>query len=52
VIEVPVDACFGLAGAIRLRWRGRSGGPAVRQAMAEFADDLRARSRPLPPDGA
>lgn len=49
---VPVDACFGLAGAIRLRWRGQTGGAAVRQAMAEFVEDLRARSRPAPPDQA
>jgi hypothetical protein len=42
---VPVDACFALAGAVRLRWRGLDGGEAVRLALAEFADDLRARSR-------
>ena len=43
---VPIDACFALAGAIRLRWHGVDGGPAVRQALAEFRDDLRRRSRP------
>jgi hypothetical protein len=43
---VPVDACFALAGTIRLRWRGPNGGAAVHQAVAEFFEDLRARSRP------
>ncbi|HEY7273169.1 MAG TPA: DUF5947 family protein [Actinoplanes sp.] len=43
---VPIDACFALAGAVRLHWRGVDGGPAVRQALAEFRDDLRRRSRP------
>jgi uncharacterized protein DUF5947 len=43
---VPIDACFALAGAVRLRWQGIDGGPDVRQALAEFRDDLRRRSRP------
>ena len=44
---IPVDACYQLVGEIRLRWRGIDGGEGVRRAVAEFADDLRARSRPL-----
>jgi hypothetical protein len=47
---VPIDACFALAGAIRSRWRGQDGGAEVRSAIAEFAGDLRARSRPVPPE--
>jgi Family of unknown function (DUF5947) len=43
---VPIDACFAVAGAIRLRWQGMDGGPGVRQALAAFRDDLRRRSRP------
>jgi uncharacterized protein DUF5947 len=43
---IPIDACFALAGAVRLRWQGIDGGPDVRQALAEFRDDLRRRSRP------
>ena len=43
---VPIDACFALAGAVRLRWQGMDGGPSVRQALAAFRDDLRRRSRP------
>jgi len=44
---VPIDACFAVAGTVRLHWRGPDGGEAVRQAMTAFVHDLRARSRPL-----
>jgi hypothetical protein len=47
---VPIDACFALAGAIRSRWQGQDGGAAVRSAIADFVKDLRARSRPVPPE--
>ncbi|MFF5077295.1 DUF5947 family protein [Actinoplanes sp. NPDC000266] len=40
---VPVDACYALAGAVRSRWRGGDGGPAVRELLVAFLDDLRAR---------
>ena len=43
---VPIDACFAVAGVVRSRWQGADGGPAVRQALAAFRDDLRRRSRP------
>jgi hypothetical protein len=43
---VPIDACFAVAGAVRSRWQGIDGGPAVRHALAAFRDDLRHRSRP------
>jgi hypothetical protein len=43
---VPIDACFAVAGAVRLRWRGIDGGQDVQQALAAFRDDLRRRSRP------
>jgi hypothetical protein len=45
---VPIDACYRLAGEIRLRWRGLDGGEPVRQVLDRFVDDVRARSRPLP----
>lgn len=44
---IPIDACYALVGEIRLRWRGVDGGDGVREAVSEFDDDLRARSRPL-----
>ncbi len=42
---VPIDACYALVGAVRRGWRGFGGGPEVRQTLAGFVDDLRARSR-------
>jgi hypothetical protein len=44
---VPIDTCFALVGEIRLNWRGLDGGDEVRRVLARFADDLRARSRPI-----
>jgi hypothetical protein len=41
---VPVDACYALAGQMRLHWRGFDGGDQVRAAIAEFLDDVRARA--------
>jgi hypothetical protein len=52
---VPIDACYGLVGAVRMRWSGLDGGAEVRQTLAAFLADLKARSRPLaasrPSDG-
>ena len=48
---VPIDACYALVGRIRLHWRGLTGGDEVRQVLADFVADLRARSRPLPAIG-
>jgi hypothetical protein len=42
---VPVDACYELAGRMRLHWRGFDGGSEARQSIAEFLDGVRARSR-------
>lgn len=44
---VPVDACYELAGRIRLHWRGFDGGAQARQAIASFLESVRARARPL-----
>jgi hypothetical protein len=44
---VPIDACYAITGAIRQRWHGLDGGDEVRQALAEFVDDVRRRSRPM-----
>jgi Family of unknown function (DUF5947) len=44
---IPIDACFALSGAVRLRWRGFDGGDEVRQTLAAFRADLRRRSRPF-----
>ena len=42
---VPIDACYELAGRMRLHWRGFDGGTEARRAIAEFLDDVRARAR-------
>jgi hypothetical protein len=41
---VPIDACYELAGRMRLLWKGFDGGTEARQSIAEFLDDVRARA--------
>jgi hypothetical protein len=41
---VPVDACYELAGRMRLHWRGFDGGAEARQAIAEFLAAVRSRA--------
>ena len=45
---VPIDACYELAGRMRLYWRGFDGGAEARQSIAEFLDAVRSRARLLP----
>jgi hypothetical protein len=45
---VPIDACYELAGQIRLHWRGFDGGSEATQAIASFLSSIRARAKPLP----
>jgi Family of unknown function (DUF5947) len=44
---VPIDACYELAGRMRLHWRGFDGGAEARQSIASFLETVRARSRDL-----
>jgi hypothetical protein len=44
---VPVDECYALAGLIRTRWRGLTGGKEVWQGIERFFDDLDRRARPV-----
>ena len=44
---VPIDACYELAGRMRLYWRGFDGGEEARQSIAGFLDQVRSRARPL-----
>lgn len=44
---VPIDACYQLAGKMRLLWRGFDGGKEARQSIDEFLGDVRRRARPL-----
>jgi hypothetical protein len=47
VFLVPIDVCYGLAGALRLNWHGFDGGAEVRRILAALLDDLRRRARTL-----
>jgi Family of unknown function (DUF5947) len=49
---VPVDACYELAGRMRLHWRGFDGGAEARASIAEFLARVRSRARPLAPPSA
>jgi hypothetical protein len=42
---VPVDACYELAGRMRMLWRGFDGGTEARQSIAEFLADVRRRAK-------
>jgi hypothetical protein len=44
---VPIDACYELAGRMRLYWRGFDGGEQARESITAFLDMVRARSRPM-----
>lgn len=44
---VPIDACYELAGRMRLLWRGFDGGEEARQSIDEFLSEVRRRARPL-----
>lgn len=44
---VPIDACYELAGRMRLLWRGFDGGTEARQSIDDFLSDVRRRARPL-----
>jgi Family of unknown function (DUF5947) len=42
---VPIDACYELAGRMRMLWRGFDGGSEARQSITEFLDGVRSRTR-------
>lgn len=44
---LPIDACYSLAGSLRLNWHGFDGGGEVRRIMSAFLADLRQRARTL-----
>ena len=45
---VPVDACYELAGRMRMLWRGFDGGTEARESIAEFLAGVRKRARDAP----
>jgi Family of unknown function (DUF5947) len=46
---IPIDACYSLAGALRLHWRGFDGGAEAQRMLTDFLADIRERARPLAP---
>ncbi|HWG15410.1 MAG TPA: DUF5947 family protein [Streptosporangiaceae bacterium] len=44
---VPIDACYELAGRMRLTWRGFDGGSEARHSIADFLGTVRDRARQL-----
>jgi hypothetical protein len=42
---VPIDACYELAGRMRLYWRGFDGGGEARKSIADFLTMVRSRAR-------
>ena len=46
---IPIDACYSLAGALRLHWRGFDGGAEAQRILRGFLADIRQRARPLEP---
>jgi hypothetical protein len=47
---VPIDACYELAGRMRLHWRGFDGGAEARASIAEFLATVRSRARAYEPE--
>ena len=45
---VPIDACYELAGRMRMLWKGFDGGTEARASIAEFLGGVRSRARVLP----
>jgi Family of unknown function (DUF5947) len=48
---VPIDACYELAGRMRLHWRGFDGGDEGRASIAAFLADVQRRARPVSQEG-
>ena len=48
---VPIDACYELAGRMRLTWRGFDGGSEARRSIDDFLGTVRARARQLAGEG-
>ena len=48
---VPIDACYELAGRMRLHWRGFDGGAEARQSIADFLAAVRSKARHFSQEG-
>ena len=45
---IPIDACYALAGGLRLHWRGFDGGAEAQRLLTDFLAGIRERARALP----
>ena len=45
---VPIDACYELAGRLRMLWRGFDGGTEARASIEEFLGQVRRRAKDVP----
>ena len=43
----PIDRCYALTGTIKLHWEGISGGPAVREAVSGFFEQIQSEAVPV-----
>jgi Family of unknown function (DUF5947) len=48
---VPIDACYELAGRMRLHWHGFDGGDEGRASISAFLADVQGRARPVSQEG-
>jgi len=46
---VPIDACYELAGLMRMNWHGFDGGTEAKESIAAFLAKVRQRARPYRP---
>ena len=46
---VPIDACYELAGRMRMLWKGFDGGTEARASIEEFLTGIRARAKDIAP---
>jgi hypothetical protein len=46
---VPIDACYELAGRMRMLWKGFDGGTEARDSIGEFLAGVRVRAKDLIP---
>jgi hypothetical protein len=44
---VPIDSCYQLVGLIRMSWKGLSGGTETWEAIGQYFENVRAKSRPV-----
>jgi Family of unknown function (DUF5947) len=49
---VPIDACYELAGRMRMLWKGFDGGTEARESIEDFLAGVRARAKDFTPESS